>query len=99
MVLLMYVGGALCAAARHLRPMAHIRPPPSALFHYLSYRHWAFYELCERWLTRNASLGATLLFATQPLFWGHAFISPKDIPFLTFFSAQPVVRVQDGRLI
>ena len=46
---------------------------------------WAFYELCERWLTRTASLGATLLFATQPLFWGHAFISPKDIPFLTFF--------------
>jgi hypothetical protein len=26
-----------------------------------------------------------LLFATQPVFWGHAFISPKDIPFLTFF--------------
>ena len=46
---------------------------------------WAFYELCARWLTRSASLGATLLFATQPLFWGHAFISPKDIPFLTFF--------------
>jgi len=46
---------------------------------------WAFYELCARWLTRAASLGATLLLATQPLFWGHAFISPKDIPFLTFF--------------
>ncbi len=46
---------------------------------------WAFYELCGRWLSRNASLGATLLLATQPLFWGHAFISPKDIPFLTFF--------------
>ncbi len=46
---------------------------------------WAFYELCERWLARGAALGATLLFATQPLFWGHAFISPKDIPFLTFF--------------
>ena len=46
---------------------------------------WALYELCERWLSRNASLGAALLFATQPLFWGHAFISPKDIPFLTFF--------------
>jgi hypothetical protein len=46
---------------------------------------WAFYELCERWLARGAALGAALLFATQPLFWGHAFISPKDIPFLTFF--------------
>ncbi len=46
---------------------------------------WAFYELCKRWLNQIASFGATLLFATQPLFWGHAFISPKDIPFLTFF--------------
>jgi hypothetical protein len=46
---------------------------------------WAFYALCERWLTRGAAFGAALLFATQPLFWGHAFISPKDIPFLTFF--------------
>src|ERR1700690_3184691 len=46
---------------------------------------WAFYELCARWLSRSASLGATLLLATQPLFWGHAFISPKDIPFLAFF--------------
>jgi hypothetical protein len=46
---------------------------------------WAFYALARRWLSRPAALGATLLFATQPLFWGHAFISPKDIPFLTFF--------------
>ncbi len=46
---------------------------------------WAFYELCRRWLERIAAFGAALLFTTQPLFWGHAFISPKDIPFLTFF--------------
>lgn len=46
---------------------------------------WAFFQLGKRWLTRPAAFGATLLFATQPLFWGHAFISPKDIPFLTFF--------------
>ena len=46
---------------------------------------WALYELCRRWLSPSASLGAALLFAAQPLFWGHAFISPKDIPFLTFF--------------
>ncbi len=45
----------------------------------------AFYQLCMRWLGRNAAFGATLLFATQPLFWGHAFISPKDIPFLALF--------------
>jgi hypothetical protein len=46
---------------------------------------WAFYALARRWLAEGAAMGATLLFATQPLFWGHAFISPKDIPFLTFF--------------
>ena len=46
---------------------------------------WAFYALAKRWLSQTAVLGATLLFATQPLFWGHAFISPKDIPFMAFF--------------
>src|SRR5574341_381468 len=46
---------------------------------------WAFYSLGKRWLTQGAAFGATVLLATQPLFWGHAFISPKDIPFLTFF--------------
>jgi len=46
---------------------------------------WAFHQLGKRWLSQTAALGATLLFATQPLFLGHAFISPKDIPFLSFF--------------
>jgi len=46
---------------------------------------WAFYALAKRWLSQIASIGATLLFATQPILWGHAFISPKDIPFLAFF--------------
>jgi hypothetical protein len=46
---------------------------------------WAFYALAKRWLNQTAALGGTLLFTAQPLFWGHAFISPKDIPFLTFF--------------
>jgi hypothetical protein len=46
---------------------------------------WAFHALAKRWLSQPAALGATALFASQPLFWGHAFISPKDIPFLSFF--------------
>ena len=46
---------------------------------------WAFYHLAERWMSKNAAFGATLLFMTQPLFWGHAFINPKDIPLLSFF--------------
>ena len=32
-----------------------------------------------------AAFAATLLFTAQPVFWGHAFISPKDIPFLSVF--------------
>ncbi|MCK4899886.1 MAG: hypothetical protein KAS38_13960, partial [Anaerolineales bacterium] len=31
------------------------------------------------------AFGTTLLFVTQPLLWGHAFINPKDIPFMSFF--------------
>ena len=46
---------------------------------------WAFYGLGRRWLTRPAAIGATLLFITQPLLWGHAFMNPKDTPFLAFF--------------
>jgi hypothetical protein len=46
---------------------------------------WAFHRLCSRWLTPHGAIGATLLLVTQPLIWGHAFISPKDLPFLAFF--------------
>jgi len=45
----------------------------------------AFYSIAKRWLNGNSALGATLLFATQPLLWGHAFINPKDTPFLSLF--------------
>jgi hypothetical protein len=46
---------------------------------------YAFYQLSRRWLGGWAAFGATLLFSTQPLFWGHAFISLKDIPVMAFF--------------
>jgi len=46
---------------------------------------WAFYALGTRWLTHIAASGATLLFMTQPILWGHAFMNPKDTPFLAFF--------------
>jgi hypothetical protein len=45
----------------------------------------AFYFIAKRWLNQSAALGATLLFTTQPLLWGHAFINPKDTPFLSLF--------------
>ena len=47
---------------------------------------WAFYQLSTRWMSHAAAFGATLLYITQPLFWGHAFINPKDIPLLSLFT-------------
>ena len=43
------------------------------------------YLLAKRWMSRWAAFGVALLFASQPLIWGHSFINPKDIPFMTFF--------------
>ncbi len=45
----------------------------------------AFYVLARRWMSTWAAFAATLLLAAQPVLWGHAFISPKDIPFLSAF--------------
>ena len=45
------------------------------------------YRLTTRWVSPFASLLASGFFAYQPLLWGHAFINPKDPPFLTFFLA------------
>ena len=63
------------------------KPDLRHLFYFITYLAgiWAFYALGTRWLTRNAALGATLLFITQPILWGHAFMNPKDTPFLAFF--------------
>jgi hypothetical protein len=44
-----------------------------------------FYVFCKRWMKSLAALGATALLATQPILWEHAFINPKDPPFLVFF--------------
>lgn len=45
----------------------------------------AFYQLSTRWMNHTAAFGATFLYMTQPIFWGHAFINPKDIPLLSLF--------------
>jgi hypothetical protein len=49
------------------------------------------YLFSRRWFRPAASLGACLLFVSQPLFWGHAFINPKDLPFMAFFLASVYV--------
>src|ERR1044071_9634156 len=45
------------------------------------------YRLAARWMKPAAALAAAALFSWQPLLWGHAFINPKDPPFLVFFLA------------
>ena len=45
------------------------------------------YRISKRWMKEPAALFSAAFFAFQPLLWGHAFINPKDPPFLTFFLA------------
>ncbi|HEY3477123.1 MAG TPA: hypothetical protein VGK56_21085 [Anaerolineales bacterium] len=45
------------------------------------------YRLALRWMRPAAALAVAVLFSWQPLLWGHAFINPKDPPFLVFFLA------------
>ena len=54
----------------------------------------ALYFLSTRWVSEWVALGIALLFATQPLFWGNAFINPKDTPFMTFFIASVYLGLQ-----
>ncbi len=46
-----------------------------------------FYLFCIRWLSPSASFAASVFLSVQPLLFGHAFINPKDIPFMVFFMA------------
>ncbi|OGO39626.1 MAG: hypothetical protein A2W35_09180 [Chloroflexi bacterium RBG_16_57_11] len=57
--------------------------------HFLAFLMGLFflYRLCLRFVGKPAAFAATLMFNTQPLLWGHAFINPKDIPFMAFFLA------------
>lgn len=57
------------------------------LIYYLTYFAGvlAFHSIAKRWLSDLPVLGATLLFALQPVLWGHAFMNPKDTPFLALF--------------
>ena len=44
------------------------------------------YWLTNRWFNKWTAWSILILFTTQPLLWGHAFINPKDIPFMFFFT-------------
>ncbi|MBT3316181.1 MAG: hypothetical protein HN390_16375 [Anaerolineae bacterium] len=45
------------------------------------------YLLARRWMKRWSALGVSLLIASQPVFWGHAFFNSRDIPFMVGFIA------------
>lgn len=44
-----------------------------------------FYRLARRWFAPWPATLSTAFLAWQPVFWGHAFINPKDMPFMVFF--------------
>ena len=74
------------------RPIMHLNSTWSVgtANHFIYYLTFIFsvlalYLLSRRWMTKLAALGSTLLFATQPIMFGHAFINPKDMPFMAFF--------------
>jgi 4-amino-4-deoxy-L-arabinose transferase-like glycosyltransferase len=56
-------------------------------FLFLQLGIYFLYRISTRWMSKSAAFFAALFFSTQPLVWGHAFINPKDPPFLTFFLA------------
>ena len=60
--------------------------------HFVNFLAWqvavvSVYSLSRRVAGRGAALAGTLLFETQPLLFGHAFINQKDSAFMAFFSA------------
>jgi hypothetical protein len=56
-------------------------------FLFFQFGVYFLYRLASRWIKPPAALAASALFSWQPLLWGHAFINPKDPPFLVFFLA------------
>lgn len=55
---------------------------------------YLLYRLASKWTNRESALAAAALFAYQPLLWGHSFINPKDIPFMTFFLGSVVFGIE-----
>ncbi len=56
-------------------------------FVFFQFGVYFLYRFSMRWMTSSAAFAAAAFFSYQPLLWGHAFINPKDPPFLVFFLA------------
>lgn len=46
----------------------------------------SLFWLTNRWFSKWTAWGILILFSTQPLLLGHAFINPKDIPFMSLLT-------------
>jgi hypothetical protein len=78
----------LCVGAARLFPEMVV----SDVAHFLTFLLFQggialMYALARRWLRPQAALGVALLYATQPVLYGHAFINARDIPFQVGFLA------------
>lgn len=75
-----------CLLASRLFPKAYVSDVAHGLT-FLTFQAGVLgmYALGRRWLKPWPALVTTLLFATQPLLWGHAFINERDIPCLSGF--------------
>jgi hypothetical protein len=51
----------------------------------------SLFFLARRWVSETAAFGTALLFNTQPLLLGHAFMNPKDIVFMSLLTASAVL--------
>ena len=47
----------------------------------------SLFFLARRWMSEGAAFGTALLFNTQPILFGHAFMNPKDVVFMSFLTA------------
>lgn len=81
------LAGLLAGLATRLAPLSLVTAWHAVYFATFLIGVLLLYLLARRWMSDAAAFGAALLFITQPLFWGHAFINPKDLPFLTMFLA------------
>lgn len=74
------------------------------VWHFLYFVTFQLMCLCLYWLTRRwfgpwTAWGTMVLFGTQPLLLGHAFMNPKDTPFMFLFTLSVVLglKLVDGR--
>jgi hypothetical protein len=85
-------------AALLVRVVQAISPTVFApdIWHFTYFITFLMTGLCLFWLTRRwfgrwTAWGILLLFNTQPVLLGHAFMNPKDIPFMFFYTLSIVM--------